>query len=366
MANAAEKFKAKVPAAVRRQARKAERDHAKVYSPQPPEGDASVVAMQQGLNALPAEPPAEPPVEPQAPPAEPQTAQTAQTAQAAQAASDDDLTWEQRYRSLQGMMDREVSEKRALMSRIDGLEATLATISSIRETPANQPANQPAEKWSRRLKKEDIDAYGEDMVEMVRAAAHDEFMPVIDNLRAENAELKEQLGQVTTVTQQSAAQSVETLLDREIPNWKTINTDPEFIDWLAQEDAFSGRTRHELLNAAGTNGPRVVSFFKAYLNERQAIRGHSEATSAVPQHSQAPQGGPTVNPTSLVAPGRPAAPSTGADAAVDHEEPQFFTQKQIAAFYREVQKGKWKHRPAEKLKLEQAIHKAAVEGRVRA
>ena len=365
MAEAAEKFKPKMPDAVRRQSRAADRAHASAYKPAAPEGEASVASLQAGLTVPPQEPgeaPAQatpapaaatpqggnppPPPAPESPPPPPVE------------------DWEQKYRSLQGMMEREVREKRSLENRIAGLEQTLAAVSSIQE---QAPKPKDNGKWQRRLQQEDVEAYGEDMVKMVRAAAHDEFMPVIEQLQAENAELKEQLGQVTRVTQQSAVSTVESLLDREVPDWKRINTDPEFLDWLAEEDTFSGRTRHELINEAGTNGPRVVSFFKAYLNEKQAIRGHQEAGMQAPQQGQAPAQGPTVDKASLVAPGRPASPKgTGAGAAVDGEEQKFFTQKQIAAFYREVQQGKWKHRPAEKEKREREIHKAAMEGRVRA
>jgi hypothetical protein len=367
MAEVAEQFKKPLPKAVRNQARKAERDHKKAYSPpeevpeipKAPEGTASAAVLQMAAQ------------EPQEPPHEEGVASTSVAAPAASqeppeppeppAAPKED--WEQKYRTLQGMIEREVREKKALQQQIDGLQNTIAAVTSVQQT--DSPPASGAQDKQQRLKAEDVEAYGEDMINVIRATAHDEFMPTIAELRKENSRLKEQLGGVADYTRKSEVQQTEALLNKEVPNWRQVNEDPEFLQWLGEPDPFSGRLRHDLLQEAGVNGPRILAFFKAYLTESQAIRGRQEAPQQAPQPPQAQRQGPIVDPTSLVAPGRPAVQNAGAGAAVDSEEPQIFTQKQITTFYREVQQGKWKNRPQDKDKLERAIHKAAMEGRVR-
>lgn len=363
----AEQFKPQLPKAIRNQARKAERAFNEAYRREaaPAEGDDALpvppaTAASAEVVNMAVQQPAEPKKdEPAAPP------QAAQPAPAPAEPPKED--WEQKYRTLQGMIERESREKKALQQQIEGMQATIAAINRAQDAAQTELKSAPVPGTrERRLRQEDIDAYGEDMIKVIRAAAHDEFQPLIDKLRTENEELKKQLHGVVETNARSEAQTTEQLLTQEVPNWREINESPEFLDWLAQPDPFSGVTRHDLLRQAGAS-PRVVQFFKAYLNESQAIRGHQEAQQQAPEPVQARQAGPIVDKTSLVAPGRPSSSQgTGAGGAVDSEDPQFFTQKQISAFYREVQQGKWKNRPKEKDKLERAIHKAAMEGRVRA
>jgi len=371
MADTAQQFKKPLPKAVRKQAQSAEQQHKKAYSPPepPPEppaaASAAVLQMAAQTPQEPQEAALEPPqgdglLPPPAAAPAPAPVPPPESPESIAAPVED---WEQKYRTLQGMIDREVREKKALQQQIDGLQNTIAAVTSVqRQDEATKPG---APGGQRRLRDEDVEAYGEDMINVIRATAHDEFMPTITDLRQENAQLKEQLGGVADYTHKTEVQQTESLLNKEVPNWRQINEEPEFLQWLSEPDPFSDRLRHDLLREAGVNGPRVLAFFKAYLNESQAIRGRQEASQLTPQPTQVSRQGPIVDPTSLVAPGRPAVQNAGAGAAVDSEEPQIFTQKQIATFYREVQQGKWKDRPQEKDKRERAIHKAAMEGRVR-
>ncbi len=373
MNKTAEQFKAPIPAAVRRQARKAEREHKKAYSGGEPPVEAPETAAAPNVVAMATETPPEPPVEapapevqaqtpPEAPETPPEPVEPAPVVEAQAPAED----WEQKYRTLQGMMEKAGRDQRMLQQEISGLQATIAAMTDASPSQAPSAQGSPSAPAQRRLKDEDVEAYGQDMIDVIRAAAHDEFGPALSRLQAENAELTKQLGGVVDTASKSEALTTEALLDREVPKWRDINMDPEFLSWLGEPDVFSGVPRQQLLNDAGS-GPRVVQFFKAYLNENQAIRGRQEAPAAPSQQPQTTQHQPTVDKTSLVAPGRPTQSSgTGAGAAADSEEPKFFTQKDITAFYRDVQKGKYKHDPATKTRKEKEIHAAAMSGRVRA
>lgn len=59
-----------------------------------------------------------------------------------------------------------------------------------------------------------------------------------------------------------------------VPDWKTINNDPDFLEWLRQADANSQKTLHEkMLEAYSNNNVESVAFFFIrYKNESRATR----------------------------------------------------------------------------------------------
>jgi hypothetical protein len=52
-----------------------------------------------------------------------------------------------------------------------------------------------------------------------------------------------------------------------VPNWRQINDDPRFHQWLLMPDTYSGVIRDHLLKDAAhaANASRVISFFKGFL-----------------------------------------------------------------------------------------------------
>ena len=375
----AESQQAVLPKAVRRAARAAEREHEKAYgtkdtapeAPQPPpeapahEASAQVVELAHQA-----------PEQPEAPPAEATAPETSEPPPQAPEQPAPAVDWEQKYRTLQGMIKSKDRE-------IQGMQATLAAVSKVGEpSPPSSPTDipsgapvSPRKPVQRHLKSEDVAAYGQEFIDVMKAAALDaaseQFLPEIDSLRAENAELKRQIGGVSQQAAQSEAARAEAFVAQHVPNWHEVNEDPGFIEWLQEPDPYAGVQRQTLLNSAAQahDGPRIAAFFTGYLNQTQAIRGHQEAQpSAPPQASPQPvqQSQPTVDKASLVAPGRPSTSGgNGAGAATDTEEPQFFTDRQVAAFYRDVTAGKYRRNPKDKDRIEKAIHKAAAAGRIR-
>ena len=368
MADTTRAFQKKLPTAIRKQSIAANKAHKAAYTPKeeaappegapmPPEGAASPQVVQLATQEA-----QEPAQAPQAPPATSAPAPTSEQAPERPVAAQEPATdWEQKYRTLQGMINQQGKELKARQAQIDGLQATIAAVTSVQgdDTPAT-----PKSGKERHLRPEDIETYGEDMITVVQRAARDAFAEERTAFQAEIADLKQQVGGVQNQAAQSSVSRVEGFLDEHVPQWKQLNESPEFIAWLAEPDILSGAPRQALMDNACKefSAPRIAAFFTQYLNESQAIRGHQEA--AAPVQNTARQ--PIVDPTSLVAPGRPAASGTGAGTATDHEEqPRFFTESTIREFYRDVQKGKFRGREKEKEKLERQIHQAANSGRVR-
>jgi len=52
-----------------------------------------------------------------------------------------------------------------------------------------------------------------------------------------------------------------------VPSWREINKDPRFLEWLGQEEAFSGHTRQEILteHEKKLDAPAIVAMLKRFL-----------------------------------------------------------------------------------------------------
>jgi hypothetical protein len=124
----------------------------------------------------------------------------------------------------------------------------------------------------------------------------------------------------------------------------------------------SGRVRQQLLNEAisAADAPRVISFFRGFLQEEQAT-GHIEPSPAVQQAP--PPRTPAVDLGSLAAPGR-ARPATGGDASVPPDKP-IYSRAQVKQLYEQHRKGAYVGREAEWARLEADMFAAQREGRYR-
>ena len=117
-----------------------------------------------------------------------------------------------------------------------------------------------------------------------------------------------------------------------------------------------------MLNTAfrAADAPRVIAFFKGFLNEEVAT-GQQPA----PQPPASPQTRTAAVPLdTLAAPGR-AKPATGADSTSAPADKPIITRAQIAAFYDQVRRGAYAGRDADKARDEAIIFAAQREGRTR-
>src|SRR5215831_19328564 len=97
-----------------------------------------------------------------------------------------------------------------------------------------------------------------------RAAAH-AVGPHLDALQRQSADLQAQLARETS-------RSVDAALDRAVPNWREINRDPRWLNWLLLPEPLSGRSRQLLLDDATARGnaASVIALFNGFLREAGA------------------------------------------------------------------------------------------------
>ena len=338
-------FAPPVPAVVKAEAARADAlqaEYAKSLNGEtpPPDGNEEDGELEEAPRETRAKAPAEP-VQTETPPP------------AVQEPEIDEGGWRHRYESMQGRYNAEVPKLRGqvqqLMGQVNNLNKLLATVQ--RPDPPPQAAETT---FKSSVKPEEIAEYGPEFVDLVGRIVKDSTAAHV----AEISQLKNQLKHVGGQIGAGAREQMMNRLANDIPNWEEINTNQDFLDWLALPDAYSGDIRHNMLHAAfeRNDAPRVTAFFKGFLAEMAAVQ---------PPEPEPGKKAVTLNKTplrNLAAPGR--ARSTAAPSPAPVEKP-IITASEIATFYTELGLGKWRGREKEAKEMEAQIFAAQAEGRIR-
>lgn len=247
---------------------------------------------------------------------------------------DSDDTWEQRYRTLQGIHKR---DKGALQNQVNELTRKVQSLSD--ELERAKAPQEPVDHAKHAAE------YGEDMVKMVRDVAS-----------AENADLRKRLDETTRraqeaqeATQAAAQREFFARLTAKVPDWEPMNTDENFLLWLDEVEPMLGSSRYQALNQAFASGDvdRVALFFNAF---KQAQAPKQPAAPAPRLEKQ-------------------QAPDTSARSApqpaVNPQDTEVLTESFISEHFNKVIKRGYSSQ-AEADQVQRRIDKALMEGRVRA
>lgn len=274
-------------------------------------------AWQQAYNPQQTPPPAPTPPEPvgsqEPPPAPPENAEQD--------------SWENRYKILSGKYNAEVprlaSENRDLKSQLRLLEDRMKKLES----------GAPAERY---VKPEEVEEYGENLVDLIRRAAREEVAAKQSEIEALKAKVDGFEGKVTA----NVEVDFYSRLSDKVSDWRVINDDPRFHTWLNDFDDYGNR-RQDMLSMAESekNADKVAKFFDAF--KRSITSQAAAANSSLEQ-----QVAPDVN--------RAVAPPKGK---------RLWTRAEITEFYNQMRRGAIKASDA--VALEADIQAAIVEGRIR-
>jgi HAMP domain-containing protein len=171
-------------------------------------------------------------------------------------------TWQQKYKTLKGMYDAEVPR---LHSDVRELRSQMEKFQKAAEAPKPEPKPVKSEKL---VTDADVQAFGEDLIEVQRKVAREvasEFRDELDAMKAENEKLREQL--TTTGTQVSEA-SFEQRLYRMVPDFQAVNADDRWIGWLNEVDPLLRAPRKSVAQDAFNRGDaeavaHYIGMFKA-------------------------------------------------------------------------------------------------------
>jgi len=254
--------------------------------------------------------------------------------------------WQQRYESLKGKYDTELPQVQA---ELRNTQEMLNVLSSQKLDLDNLEGDE--------LTPEEIEDYGEELVNMVKRAARGEMGPMLKQLQDQNNALQERLAATMQAGVANSREQLLTTLNQKIPDWKIQNEDQGFIDWLSQSDVYSGLTKQQMLlqafEANDTN--RVIAIFVGYKQEQTGQPPAPPVTSeAQPTPVQKGNGLET-----LVAPGRPA----GTVVKGAQKSGKIWTKGEINDLTRQKIAGKFTPEQAAALDLE--WHTAGMEGRIK-
>jgi len=131
---------------------------------------------------------------------------------------------------------------------------------------------------------EDERNFGPELLDVATRAARHALDPQLQQLRDENEALHHQVNSAAKI-------AIDQYLDQHVPNWRAINVDERFHQWLLLPDTYSGIIRDRLLKdaAQAANAPRVASFFQGFLAQEGAA-GQAPAGRAPRRASATPSG----------------------------------------------------------------------------
>jgi hypothetical protein len=250
---------------------------------------------------------------------------------------------------MEGRYKRAENDILGMSGQIASMQSLIASMQQV--TPATPAELRPQSL----LTPEEVSEYGSEFLGVVARRAKEELNPEVNALRGQLSRLEQQFKGNAEQNATKARFEMEATLDRALPVWRDVNMMPEFKAWLALPDMYSGAIKHDLLRAAyaQANSPRVLSFFKGFLDQEAAY---------VPQ-GQEPQSAQN-GKLSLEAFAAPGRAKTSATTNVPVEKP-IITRAQITQFYADSASGKYRGREAEKNQLETMIFEAEREGRIR-
>ncbi len=309
------------------------------------------------VNVPPAEPPAPPATVPEPAPApEPAAAPAADVqpgapaqapAPAATAPSGDpEKTWEARYKTLQGMHNRNIADMR---QRMQALEQER---DALKAQQASKPADKPADKPEVTLDPKDAETFGADLVGMAKRVAETVATAVTAKFEARIAALEQQQSGTSRAVAQTAEDVFLARLRQLVPDYAAQNEDESFLAWLAEVDPVYGVPRQEGLNAAtqALDADRTARIFLAYRATVAPVAAAPEAAPRQPASQSLER---------QVAPGASAQPAP----LQPQSEPPIST-ADVRRFYDDVRRGVYRGRQEEMLRNEAAINKALAEGRI--
>lgn len=254
--------------------------------------------------------------------------------------------WEQRYKTLQGLFNREVP---SLQSKVKDLEGQLQQAVERLNKAADAQAK-PAEPEKPAADPKDVENFGSDLVEMVQRVSQHVLSRAANVFETKAASLEQRLAQLEQAlkgTSQTVAvtaeQSFFDRLTKLVPDWEATNENPAFLAWLAEVDPMLGQPRQAALDAAQQtlNAERAAAVFKTFAATLPVAPKPNTLDKQV-----SPKG---------TASAPPAAPA----------QPVIYTQQQVVDFYNAKRRGEFRGREKEAAQLEAEINLAISEGRVR-
>jgi len=269
-----------------------------------------------------------------------------------QVANDQDETFEQKYKTLQGMYNAEIprlnSQVQEMTQRGQQMEQLIATMQAA-PAPTSEPTPPPASL----LTEDEVEEYGEsiDIMRKVSQEIAGKYEQQLADMQAKVDQLQgtvmPRVEQLASQQAHSAEQNFWSDLVNIAPDWQSINESEDFKTWLLEVDPLSGLTRQTYLDDAQRNldVKRVASFFNSWQSATGAVAAQPNRTASELEKQVSP------------GKGRSGAASTSS-------ETRTYTLQDITDFFEKGRTGGFEGNEKERDAIERDIFAAQSEGRI--
>ncbi|WP_431786951.1 hypothetical protein [Vibrio harveyi] len=273
-------------------------------------------------------------------------------------------SWEHKYQVLAGKYNKEivsVREDAALRPEFDQLKQEKAAleqqIQALQLQLANQPKEQPTNTSA--LESQEVkellthlsNEYGDDLVngfaQLIKASEQhtsQNFGNIAEQVQAVSSSVEDVKRDASATSQQQAQQLytqkvglLTEMLSKTGIDFKKVDDDPLFHEWLAKYDAESGKQRQRILMELFHSGEleSVAGIYVSYIKE--------SGTGSNVQTQQKPQQQNIVDFNEQV-----QVQSTAPKAEPEPLDPNIWTNADIKTFYEDVTKGRYSAEEIEK------------------
>jgi hypothetical protein len=265
--------------------------------------------------------------------------------------------WRHRFLSMKGRFDAVTRQQGADRQQMQELADELTRTQTLLQPGTSRQAQSKPADHKKLITEQDRETYGDDLIDVARRVAMETVGPEIESLRAENQNLKKQ---VTSTGQRELRDA----LTHAVPDWSAINKSPQFLNWLALRNIYTGQVRREMLNAAyaAADAPRVIALFRDFVTEVRATGQTVQTSQGEQQEDKPAPRTAAMDLSTLAAPGK-AKPASG-DTAMPADKP-VITRAQIKKFFDDKRRGFYAGREAQAAQFEAELTTAQAEGRVR-
>jgi hypothetical protein len=262
---------------------------------------------------------------------------------------------QQSIRTMRGRLS--ASDKRLAALHVAPAPVVAPPVLLLREPEAVPDLNLPQEL---------VETYGADLIDVMHQVANHTAKQVRADLLREIGPALSSVATSAVVSRQDAAkQFVDTQLQPFARSFDSVDTDPQFVEWLKLTDPMTGATRNQLFMDAWqkADAGRLTFMMKSYLSEVAPLAASAPTPApVVPAAPPAPAPRQVVPLENLAAPGR--GPTSSPPAAPQSDDTGTITRHEIRTFYTRKQRGDFKGRDQEVADTEAMIAKASAEGRV--
>ena len=254
---------------------------------------------------------------------------------------EDYLYWKNRFQVIQGKYNAEVP---VLRKQVSELERALSEAKESQSKDIDQSAPQQVASALGDLSQDEIDEFGPELISLVQRIAGaqvNQSSEQVSSLNEKLSQTQDELKQIKDEKQDDQTSRFWADVQRRVPDFMSINSNPNFLAWLDGIDPTTGLQRQSILNShqERLNAQGIAAVFDAF---KQTV---SNSVARNPEELQHP------------------SQSNGHERGQSIANARIWTGKDIDEFYKNCSLNKYE--PAEKEAIELEIFEATKTGRVR-